>query len=50
MREISKLLVQPSKQRGGMVAMGCLTAEAPGEEGAEGQGGVPAAEGGWQED
>lgn len=43
MREISKVLVQPSKQRDEMVAVGCLTAEAPGEEGAKGQEGVPAA-------
>lgn len=48
MREISKVLVQPSKQRDGMVAEGHLTAEVQGEEGTEGQERVPAAERGGQ--
>lgn len=46
MREISKVLVQPSKQKDGMVAEGRLTAEVQREEGAEGQERVPAPEGG----
>lgn len=44
MREISKVLVLPSKQRGGLVAEGHLTADVQGEEGAKRQDRMPAAE------